>query len=66
MVRLAPEEYFKEGMRVMLSLPRTDRGTPKVIQENIGGQVQETELRRSFPKEVAIKVDKDWVLEEIT
>ena len=50
----------------MLSLPRTDRGTPKVIQENIGGQVDEAALRKSFPKEVAIKVNKDCVLEEIT
>lgn len=63
---MKPEEYFKEGMRVMLSLPLTDRGTPKILQHNIGKEVDANDLRKSYPKEVAIKVNNNCVLEEIT
>lgn len=50
----------------MLSFPRMDRGTPKVLMENIGGEVDVKDLRKAYPKQVGIKVTKDGVLEEIT
>lgn len=63
---LSPEEYFKEGLRLMLSLPRTDRGTPKIISENIGKQIPTRVLQESFIKKVGVKVTKNDELEEIT
>mmetsp|Transcript_17925 Transcript_17925/g.23453 ORF Transcript_17925/g.23453 Transcript_17925/m.23453 type:complete len:219 (-) Transcript_17925:599-1255(-) len=63
---LSAEDYFKEALRTMLSFPRMDRGTPKVLMENIGGEVDVKDLRKAYPKQVGIKVTKDGVLEEIT
>jgi len=63
---MPPKLYFEEAMRTMLMLPRTDRGTPAVIKDNIGGEVQSSELRKAYTKEVGIKVNDKCVLEEIT
>mmetsp|Transcript_18560 Transcript_18560/g.30268 ORF Transcript_18560/g.30268 Transcript_18560/m.30268 type:complete len:178 (-) Transcript_18560:477-1010(-) len=63
---LPPKLYFEEALRVMLSMPRTDRGTPEIIKKNIGGQVDSSELRKSYVKDVGIKVSNKCVLEEIT
>jgi ribonuclease T2 len=63
---LGPELYFKESLRTMLSLPRTDRGTPEIISKNVGGSVRSDDLRKCYDKQVAIKVSPNCVLEEIT
>ena len=63
---LGAEDYFKEAMRVMLSFPRTDRGTPEILKENIGKSVPTRQLQESYRKKVGIKVDKEGYLEEIT
>jgi len=50
----------------MLSLPRTDRGTPEVVMKNIGGEIDSSSLRASYERKVGIKVTEKCVLEEIT
>lgn len=63
---LSAEDYFKEALRLMLSFPRTDRGTPEIILKNVGDQVPVPQLRESYPKQVGIKINREGVLEEIT
>mmetsp|Transcript_987 Transcript_987/g.1422 ORF Transcript_987/g.1422 Transcript_987/m.1422 type:complete len:147 (+) Transcript_987:439-879(+) len=63
---LPADAYFKEALRTMLSFPRMDRGTPKVIMASIGGEVDLQDLRKAYHKQVGIKATKEGVLEEIT
>ena len=63
---LPPKVYFEEGMRTMLMIPRTDRGTPELIKANIGREISSKDLRACYQKAVGIKVSEKCALEEIT
>lgn len=53
-------------MRAMLMIPRTDRGTPDLIKQNIGGQISSKELRACYTKAIGIKVSNKCELQEVT
>ena len=62
---LTPEKYFSEALRAFQKLPG-DRGTPKMLTDNVGGSVKTDALRREYAKRVALKADKSCRLTEVT
>ena len=63
---LSPKLYFQEGLRAMLMIRRTKRGTPLLIQENVGGSLTSEKLRECYDYDIGIKVSDKCALEEIT
>lgn len=63
---LSPESYFNEGLRLMLSFDRFDRGTPRVIIDNVGKKISTKAIRDAYKKRIAIKVSSHGELEEIS
>lgn len=69
---LEPALYFSEAVRVVESLTgpggasKFDRGTPTAVVAKIGAAVPANELRLSYARHVAIRVDKHCRLEEVT
>ena len=62
---LPPEGYFQEALRALKLLPG-DRGTPSLISDNVGGQVDAGALRSLYARRVAIRADRHCQLSEVT
>jgi len=62
---LTPDIYFAEALKAMKYLPG-DRGTPKVITDSVGGEVNAETLRSEYGRKVAIRGDKQCRLSEVT
>ncbi|KAG8458066.1 hypothetical protein KFE25_012726 [Diacronema lutheri] len=69
---LEPAHYFAEAVRAVESLTgpggasKFDRGTPNILVSRIGSVLPANELRLSYAKHVAVRVDKQCRLEEVT